>query len=80
MVPVPVVDLAFVVDQLNRLDVGSSEKALLQSRDGETLLIARYADIHRAVQQSMAELVLAQSAASTQAQPSQYSEGDINSQ
>ena len=74
MPPVPVVDLSFVVDQLNRLDVASNEKALLQSRDGDTLLIARYADIHRAVQQSMAELVQAQSAVAAPLQQTDYQE------
>jgi PAB-dependent poly(A)-specific ribonuclease subunit 3 len=56
----PVVDLAFVVDQLNRVDVASSEKALLHSRDGDSLLIVRYSDLHRAVQQAMADLTQAQ--------------------
>ena len=57
---VPVVDLGFVVEQLSRLDVASSEKALLQSRDGESLLIVRYHDLHRALQQAMMDIVQAQ--------------------
>ena len=55
----PLADLSFVVDQLNRLDVASSEKAMLSSRDGEAMLIVRYADLKQAVQQAMHELLLA---------------------
>lgn len=47
------------MDQLNRLDVASSEKALLSSRDGEAMLIVRYADLKQAMQQAMHELLLA---------------------
>ena len=55
----PLADLSFVVDQLNRLDVASSEKAMLSSRDGEAMLIVRYADMKQAVQQAMHELLMA---------------------
>ena len=55
----PLADLSFVVDQLNRLDVASSEKAMLSSRDGEAMLIVRYADLKQAVQQAMHELLMA---------------------
>ena len=55
----PVADLSFVVDQLNRLDVASSDKALLSSRDGEAMLIVRYADLKQAVQAAMHELLVA---------------------
>ena len=58
----PLADLSFVVDQLNRMDVASSEKALLGSRDGEALLIVRYADLKQAMQQAMHELIQAGSA------------------
>ena len=59
----PNVDLAFVVEQLNRLDVGSREKALLHGRDGDALLIVRYADLQRAVHAAMLELMQAAHAA-----------------
>ena len=55
----PLADLSFVVDQLNRLDVASSEKTLLSSRDGEAMLVVRYADMKQAVQQAMHELLIA---------------------
>ena len=49
-----------MLDQLNRCDVGSLEKLLLQSRDGEALLIVRYADIARSITQAVHELEAAQ--------------------
>ena len=76
---VPVVDLAFVVEQLSRLDVASSEKALLQSRDGESLLIVRYTDLHRALQQAMMDLAQAQTHTQQQ-QQQQYAYDDTTQQ
>jgi PAB-dependent poly(A)-specific ribonuclease subunit 3 len=61
----PFIDLAFVLDELNRCDVGSAEKLMLQSRDGDALLIVRYADIARSITQAMHELQAAQQSQTT---------------
>eukprot|EP00026_Physarum_polycephalum_P002793 Phypoly_transcript_02801.p1 GENE.Phypoly_transcript_02801~~Phypoly_transcript_02801.p1 ORF type:complete len:778 (+),score=143.60 Phypoly_transcript_02801:127-2460(+) len=52
----PVIDLAHVVECLNKLDVGSPEKILLMSRDEQAMLVVSYKDLKRCVELSFAEL------------------------
>ncbi|KAF0727110.1 hypothetical protein Ae201684_014846 [Aphanomyces euteiches] len=55
----PVVDFGHVVDCLNKLDSASPEKILLSSRDGQSILVASYAEVHRCVQQTFSDLLTA---------------------
>jgi PAB-dependent poly(A)-specific ribonuclease subunit 3 len=53
----PVVDMAHVVDCLNKLDAATDEKIMLMSRDEQSLLIVSYRDLNRCVAQVFSELV-----------------------
>jgi hypothetical protein len=55
-VDVPNLDWGHVINQLNKLDAGTAEKLLLSSRNGETMLLARYSDLKRCVEESYHEL------------------------
>ncbi|OQR85276.1 hypothetical protein ACHHYP_12005 [Achlya hypogyna] len=55
----PVLDFGHIVDALNKLDGSSPEKILLSSRDGQSVLVASFAEVHKCVKQSFAELVAA---------------------
>lgn len=53
----PVLDVGHVVGCLNRLDVGDpSDRCMLVSRDGQTALVASYADLRRCLEDAYAEL------------------------
>jgi hypothetical protein len=52
----PNLDWGHVLHQLNKLDGGDREKILLSSRDGEAMLLVRYSDLKRCVEESYAEL------------------------
>eukprot|EP01116_Phalansterium_solitarium_P001334 TRINITY_DN11127_c0_g1_i1.p1 TRINITY_DN11127_c0_g1~~TRINITY_DN11127_c0_g1_i1.p1 ORF type:complete len:729 (+),score=233.36 TRINITY_DN11127_c0_g1_i1:152-2338(+) len=52
----PVVDFAHVVDCLNKLDVGTSEKILLMSRDEQSILVVSYKDLKRAIEGAFHDL------------------------
>eukprot|EP01103_Thecamoeba_quadrilineata_P017242 TRINITY_DN6027_c0_g1_i1.p1 TRINITY_DN6027_c0_g1~~TRINITY_DN6027_c0_g1_i1.p1 ORF type:complete len:137 (+),score=19.24 TRINITY_DN6027_c0_g1_i1:391-801(+) len=52
----PVVDFAHVVDCLNKLDVGASEKILLTSRDEQSMLVVSYNDLRRCIESAFNEL------------------------
>jgi PAB-dependent poly(A)-specific ribonuclease subunit 3 len=52
----PVIDVAHIVDSLNRLDKGTQDKILLSSRDGSSILVASYASLRKAVNTSFEEL------------------------
>ena len=52
----PVVDVAHVLENLNKLDAGSPEKLVLLGRDGQTLIIASFRDVKQAVQSAFLEL------------------------
>eukprot|EP00299_Pterocystis_sp_00344_P013588 c6675_g1_i1.p1 GENE.c6675_g1_i1~~c6675_g1_i1.p1 ORF type:complete len:268 (-),score=50.10 c6675_g1_i1:118-921(-) len=56
----PVIDYAHVISCLNKLDVGSSEKLLLVSRDETSVIITTYAELKRCMQSCMNELAAAQ--------------------
>jgi len=53
----PVIDLAHVVECLNKLDVGVHEKIVLMSRDEQSLLIASFKDLKRCIEEAFAELL-----------------------
>eukprot|EP00743_Colponemidia_sp_Colp-15_P005438 GILK01005846.1.p1 GENE.GILK01005846.1~~GILK01005846.1.p1 ORF type:complete len:697 (+),score=132.10 GILK01005846.1:287-2092(+) len=52
----PLLDLAHVVDSLNKLDVGDSEQILLMSQDQQSLLVASYRDLKRCVENAFNEM------------------------
>jgi len=54
----PVVDWGAVVQRLNKLDVGVSEKILLMSPDENTILVVSYADLKGCVERSFHELLV----------------------
>lgn len=53
----PNLDWGHVLWQLNCLDAGSGEKLALSDREGDSLLIVKYADLKRAVEDSYEELL-----------------------
>jgi len=56
---IPVVDFGHVLDTLNKLDAGVSEKLMLISRNEKSVLIVSYADLKRSVEAAFGELLLA---------------------
>ncbi|KAJ1937866.1 PAB-dependent poly(A)-specific ribonuclease subunit 3, partial [Linderina macrospora] len=55
----PVLDMAHVVGNLNKLDAGSSEKIMLMSRDGQSCLVVTYSEIKRCVDAAYGDLTVA---------------------
>eukprot|EP00051_Salpingoeca_urceolata_P000949 m.37506 g.37506 ORF g.37506 m.37506 type:complete len:626 (+) comp11108_c0_seq2:145-2022(+) len=53
----PWIDLAHVVQSLNKLDAGSSERVCLVSPDEKSVVIASYADLNRCLSTAFADLV-----------------------
>lgn len=53
----PIVDYGHIIESLNKLDAGSSEKILLTSRDGKAVIVASYDEIRRCIHESFLELV-----------------------
>jgi len=53
----PAIDFAHVVDCLNKLDVGVSEKILLTSRDKQSILVVSYQDLKQRMEQTFNELL-----------------------
>lgn len=54
---VPNLDWGHVVHQLNLLDAGSPEKTMLSSRNGDALMLVRYADLRNAVEHAYQDLL-----------------------
>jgi len=52
----PAIDYGHIVDTLNKLDVGSTEKVVLVGRDEKSILVVSYEDIRRAVNDAFKEL------------------------
>ncbi|KHJ85868.1 hypothetical protein OESDEN_14396 [Oesophagostomum dentatum] len=52
----PWMDMAHIVQCLNKLDAGVSEKVQLVSRDGNNLLIVSYGDLRRCLETAFREL------------------------
>jgi len=50
------VDFGHVVDCLNKLDAGSSEKTMLVSRNEESILVVSYDDLKRGIQEAFDDL------------------------
>lgn len=55
----PAVDLAFVIDRLNRLDAGSEERISLVSRDEQNVLVVSFREVKRGLESAFNELVKA---------------------
>lgn len=52
----PWLDMAHIIQCLNKLDAGVNEKIQLVSRDGENVLVVAYADLRRCVETAFREL------------------------
>jgi PAB-dependent poly(A)-specific ribonuclease subunit 3 len=52
----PVLDLGHVVSCMNRLDVGTSERIVLTSRDEKSCLLVTYEDVKRCLETALKEL------------------------
>lgn len=53
----PWLDLGHILDSLNKLDIGSSEKILLTSRDERSVLVVTFADVRKCLEQTFQEIV-----------------------
>ena len=53
----PWLDMSHIVQNLNKLDIGSSERFLLTSNDNENVLVVSYSDIQHAVSKCFQELL-----------------------
>ncbi|KAJ1737115.1 PAB-dependent poly(A)-specific ribonuclease subunit 3 [Coemansia sp. Benny D160-2] len=56
----PVVDMAHVVGNLNKLDAGSAERVMLMSRDEKSCLVVSYAELKRCIDAAYQELLNSQ--------------------
>ncbi|KAJ2665680.1 PAB-dependent poly(A)-specific ribonuclease subunit 3 [Coemansia sp. RSA 1200] len=56
----PVVDMAHVVGNLNKLDAGSTERVMLMSRDEKSCLVVSYAELKRCIDAAYQELLNSQ--------------------
>lgn len=54
----PWIDMAHIVQCLNKLDVGVPEKICLMSRDEQSILVVSYAELKHCLEQSFQELSL----------------------
>jgi hypothetical protein len=52
----PIMDLGHVISTLNKLDAAEEEQIVLTSRDGKTIMVVKYADIARYLENAYAEL------------------------
>ncbi|KAK7789628.1 hypothetical protein R5R35_012326 [Gryllus longicercus] len=55
----PWVDMSHVVQCLNKLDAGVSDKICLMSRDGQSILVVSYAELKHCLEQSFSEILSA---------------------
>jgi hypothetical protein len=53
----PNVDYGHVINTLNKLDAGLNEKTLLTSRQGDAMLIVKYSDLKKCIENSFMELI-----------------------
>eukprot|EP00003_Mantamonas_plastica_P018566 TRINITY_DN3035_c0_g1_i1.p1 TRINITY_DN3035_c0_g1~~TRINITY_DN3035_c0_g1_i1.p1 ORF type:complete len:126 (-),score=46.35 TRINITY_DN3035_c0_g1_i1:150-527(-) len=53
----PVLDLVHVVECLNKLDIGYTEKITLMSRDQKDILVVSYEDLKKCVEKSFMDLM-----------------------
>jgi PAB-dependent poly(A)-specific ribonuclease subunit 3 len=54
----PWMDLGHIIDCLNKLDVGSDERVLLNSRNGKSFFVVTYQDVRRCIEEAFQELVM----------------------
>ncbi|KAJ1801464.1 PAB-dependent poly(A)-specific ribonuclease subunit 3 [Coemansia sp. RSA 2399] len=54
----PIVDMAHVVGNLNKLDAGSQEKVMLMSRDEKSCLVVSYNELKRCIDAAYQELLM----------------------
>lgn len=59
----PWIDMAHVVQALNKLDAGVPEKICLMSRDEQNILVVSYAELKQCLESSFSELLSATAAA-----------------
>lgn len=52
----PIMDLGHIISTLNKLDAAEEEQIVLTSRDGKTIMVVKYADISRYLENAYAEL------------------------
>ncbi|CAD6911042.1 unnamed protein product [Tilletia controversa] len=52
----PVVDLSYILTNLNKLDAGSEEKIVLTSRDEQSCLVVSYRDIKNCIENAFQDL------------------------
>ena len=50
------VDFGHIIDCLNKLDAGSTERLLLASRDGRSFLVVTYEDVRMCIDKAFHEL------------------------
>ena len=62
----PVLEWGHVVECLNKLDAGLSEKIVLMSRDEASMLVVSYADVKRCLENTYGDLQRVAEAASGQ--------------
>jgi len=55
----PVVDLSYILTNLNKLDAGSDEKIVLTSRDEQSCLVVSYRDIKNCIENAFKDLARA---------------------
>jgi len=53
----PWLDMSHIVQSLNKLDIGSSERFLLTSHDNQNVLVVSYSDMKKATSKCFAEIV-----------------------
>jgi len=53
----PIIDLAHVLECINKLDVGSQEKIVLMRRDEQSTLVVSYRDLKRCIESTFNELL-----------------------
>jgi len=53
----PIVDMAHIVQCLNKFDAGSHDKICLTSRDEQNVIIVSYSEIHQAFERAFTELM-----------------------
>uniref|UniRef100_A0A5S6QSG5 PAN2-PAN3 deadenylation complex subunit PAN3 n=1 Tax=Trichuris muris TaxID=70415 RepID=A0A5S6QSG5_TRIMR len=53
----PWIDMAHIVQCLNKLDAGLEEKIMLMSRDQQNVLVVSYQDLHRCLDQAFGQVI-----------------------
>eukprot|EP00511_Aplanochytrium_stocchinoi_P003632 CAMPEP_0204836482 /NCGR_PEP_ID=MMETSP1346-20131115/25263_1 /ASSEMBLY_ACC=CAM_ASM_000771 /TAXON_ID=215587 /ORGANISM="Aplanochytrium stocchinoi, Strain GSBS06" /LENGTH=542 /DNA_ID=CAMNT_0051971229 /DNA_START=75 /DNA_END=1703 /DNA_ORIENTATION=- len=56
----PFLDIGHIIDCLNKVDIGSTEKILLTSRDERSMLVVTFEDVRRCLEETFTQLLPAQ--------------------